>query len=1025
MALSLTMMTSDFLTLVTYNSRGFNTKKQQFVKSLLARCSVLFLQEHWLSDGQLPMLGNLDTNFAHIGISGFGNTNILSGRPYGGCAILWRSDLSAQVQVLDTKSARVCAVRFVTNICRLLLICVYMPYEGGEAMTDDFADQLASIDSIIQSNSDCHVVAAGDYNVNFSRNSVHTAMLCSYCDNAGLSPVVKHNNANIDFTYHFGMQRFSVLDHFLLSGTLFANAVSSASVIHDTDNTSDHEPIVLNLSLQTRFLACADRVHKPRIAWTKAGPEEVSNYRAQLSLQLHGIFVPVEALLCTNTRCQDINHIQAINGYACSITDSCISAAESTLPHTCSRQQGHRVPGWTEHVQPLKEKSLFWHRLWIDCGRPRSGTVAECMRRSRAAYHYAIRMVRKNEERIVSERIATAMLSSDRNFWDEVKRIRSHSTVSSRTVDGISDASCISKLFANKYQDLYNSVSYDGTELQSILDELNHKISHEATKAENHITAAHVKAAVARLKPHKSDGCTDITSDHLKHADFDLLGHIALLLNSIIMHGTLPENFVHSTIVPIPKGRNVNAADSANFRGIALSSVYGKLFDNIVLFQFSDKLQTSQLQFGFKAKSSTNLCTFVLKEALSYYATNQSNVFCTFLDATKAFDRINYCKLFRLLLKRDLSACIVRVLICFYTNNFVRISWCGLFSEYFVATNGVKQGGVLSPVLFCVYIDDLLGLLSNANIGCFIGNNYVGTLAYADDLVLLAPSASALRKMLAICDAYAAEYCMSFNAQKSKCLVILSNSCRYLRPLLLDNVFYIGGKPIDFVSSFPHLGHTITDTLDDGPDISKRLGNFIGQVNDVLCFFGKLTSDVKARLFRAYCSSYYGCELWDLSGRSLSTFCAAWRKGARRIWNLPYRTHCHLLPLLCNCIPIFDEICRRSLKFLQSCLFHNTMLVRSVAQFSLTEGRNSSPCGRNALFCMHRFQYALSDIVSSISSMSVDTLVSRYVLSGISDAQRCESEFLAELISIRDGLLCLPSGFCRNDIATIIEYVCV
>ena len=63
----------------------------------------------------------------------------------------------------------------------------------------------------------------------------------------------------------------------------------------------------------------------------------------------------------------------------------------------------------------------------------------------------------------------------------------------------------------------------------------------------------------------------------------------------------------------------MNATDSDNFRGIALSSVYGKFFGSIVLFQFSDKLQTSQLQFGFKAKSITNLCTFVLKEALSYY----------------------------------------------------------------------------------------------------------------------------------------------------------------------------------------------------------------------------------------------------------------------------------------------------------------------------------------------------------------------------------------------------------------------
>jgi len=93
---------------------------------------------------------------------------------------------------------------------------------------------------------------------------------------------------------------------------------------------------------------------------------------------------------------------------------------------------------------------------------------------------------------------------------------------------------------------------------------------------------------------------------------------------------------------------------------------------------------------------------------------------------------------------------------------YIRVSWCG-FSEYFLATNGVKQGGVLSPVLLCVYTDNLLVRLSNANVGCFIGSNYVGALAYADDLVLLAPTASALRKMLAICDVYAAAYSMSFN----------------------------------------------------------------------------------------------------------------------------------------------------------------------------------------------------------------------------------------------------------------------
>jgi len=82
-----------------------------------------------------------------------------------------------------------------------------------------------------------------------------------------------------------------------------------------------------------------------------------------------------------------------------------------------------------------------------------------------------------------------------------------------------------------------------------------------------------------------------------------------------------------------------------------------------------------------------------------------------------------------------------------YIGNFVRISWCGILSDYFLATSGVKQGGVLSPVLFCVYIDGLFTALASANVGCYIGRNYVGALAYADDLVLTALSASALRKI--------------------------------------------------------------------------------------------------------------------------------------------------------------------------------------------------------------------------------------------------------------------------------------
>ena len=82
--------------------------------------------------------------------------------------------------------------------------------------------------------------------------------------------------------------------------------------------------------------------------------------------------------------------------------------------------------------------------MWLDCDRPRSGAVADSMRRTRAAYHYAIRRVKKNEESIVRDRIATSILCNDeRNFWAEIKCIRSNKASSSRTIDGLTDVESI------------------------------------------------------------------------------------------------------------------------------------------------------------------------------------------------------------------------------------------------------------------------------------------------------------------------------------------------------------------------------------------------------------------------------------------------------------------------------------------------------------------------------------------------------------------------------------------------------
>jgi hypothetical protein len=171
-----------------------------------------------------------------------------------------------------------------------------------------------------------------------------------------------------------------------------------------------------------------------------------------------------------------------------------------------------------------------------------------------------------------------------------------------------------------------------------------------------------IKEAISKLKRNKKE-VRGLSNDYIINAGDECLIYVAFLFSLKTVHGAFPDTFKTCTFIPIPKRRNVNASDSANNRGIALSSIFGKIFDNVILLRYYDKLISSDLQFGFKAKHSTNHCTMILKETIAYYVRNQSSVFCTFLDASKAFDRVQYGKLFRLLIKRKLPVVIVRVLV--------------------------------------------------------------------------------------------------------------------------------------------------------------------------------------------------------------------------------------------------------------------------------------------------------------------------------------------------------------------------
>ena len=100
---------------------------------------------------------------------------------------------------------------------------------------------------------------------------------------------------------------------------------------------------------------------------------------------------------------------------------------------------------------------------------------------------------------------------------------------------------------------------------------------------------------------------------------------------------------------------------------------------------------------------------------MNYFRHNKSDMFVLLFDATKAFDKVNYIKLFNLLMDRGINPLIIRCLLYVYSNQHLNVLWNNSMSDYFSTTNGGKQGGVSSPILFfSIYIDELLTTLSKS-----------------------------------------------------------------------------------------------------------------------------------------------------------------------------------------------------------------------------------------------------------------------------------------------------------------------
>ena len=145
--------------------------------------------------------------------------------------------------------------------------------------------------------------------------------------------------------------------------------------------------------------------------------------------------------------------------------------------------------------------------------------------------------------------------------------------------------------------------------------------------------------------------------------------------------------------------------------------------------------------------------------------------------------------LFVKLSNRGIPHYVIRILSYWHEHQQMCVRWGGTYSTFFSVTNGVRQGSILSPYLFNVYVDDLSVALNACRVGCCVGDVIINHLMYADDLVILAPSVAGLSKLLSICGIFGESNDIMFNQKKSASLYFIS---KMLKGAHLPNVYLNG-----------------------------------------------------------------------------------------------------------------------------------------------------------------------------------------------------------------------------------------
>lgn len=882
------------------------------VDHLMKSCKILCLQEHHLFDDNKHFMSSINGDFEHYTVCASHLADDGRRIRQGGVSILWSKTLEFSVKPLPDIANNIQAVQVSPSSGTTLFIFnVYLP--SANHGYSHFEDSIQTLNDMYQYYSQSgSVIICGDFNC-----SVSSGVRSLPSDNADprrtalLHRIMKDNNqvslVTIDIcegplmTYNpYNGGTGTQIDHILIDHDQVRDHVVHAFV-HDDHalNTSDHVPIsvIINVSLTAYDIKTRSVYRWDKADRTKYG-ELLDNYLDACGVRTYSI------------RCDS-----DIDNLCDTLTKCMIEISDMVVPK--SKYCSHKKPYWTTELGVMHKHQKQLRRTWISEGRPR-GVCYPSYVSYKQAKHVFAKTLKFSVSQYEQQQFHDISLSRDLNiaqFWKYIRGQRQQRVGLNVICDEQGTYETPDdqlKMWLKHFQSILNESTdeasmYDSdfkgyieSEVQRLKNDMN-KHDNPNLVSLSDFTMDEVKTICSSLPIGKAPGVDSITYEHFKYAGPLFVYILTKLFNGILCRVHIPAQFKEGLLITIYKGHGKAKDNKNSYRGVTLLPVINKVFEKCIMTRLQPHLDDiafpPPLQHACRKGINNVMVSFAANESIYKHTEKGGKVFACLLDMEKCFDKLWWSGLLYKMHRIGIDNKLWHLMYDWLVDSNCRVYLNGQMSDKFTITRSIKQGGILSMLNLCIYMHDIHAYIDEYfNHGLYCDDLYVGSLCYADDVMLMSPSKYGLDHMMHKVWDYSCKWRFTFSPSKTKCMVFGENK-RTNRRNTNNRTFNLGDQVIDEVTHYNHLGVTLCsyDSSEERTINACSKGNrSLASLNACGTSHTKLYPYVSSFLWNRICipSMLHGCELWyEMRRYEVDMLERTQCRSLRGVQGLPPRTH--------------------------------------------------------------------------------------------------------------------------------------